>query len=241
MDMLKAMNILKEDLKTSTEPTNRISVRDKVLTFYSQGRGIPKGRIIQFYGKPDCGKTSVAKEIIRKNHDKAFVYISSKKDDINKIGFMNTTVLLSNIFENTINYISRIQKDCVDFVVIDNINNMVSKEELLSAFTKQTDNREILNRYIKKLSLLAAQKNFSILIFNGINGVTNKAKYGHIIEKEAIANFEVQRLGFATYRNINQSEEVHGLNVHIVPQRSLLSPIKNENTFTIKFSNSSWD
>lgn len=225
MDMLRAMEILKKDLKGRNKYNNRLYLESEILNTYTDYEGIPKGRIIQFYGHPDCGKTMIAKSIIRDNPRNTFIYISANKDDISKISYANTAVLMSNIFEDTISYLDRVKKGDVDAVFIDNINNMLSKEELLSAFTKQLDNRDILNKYMKKISLLAAQKGFAVIIFNGINLITNKSRYSYIIEKEAVANFEVKKL------NVTKDY----VTIEICPQRNLMSKNTLENRFRLSF------
>ena len=226
MNMFRAMELLKEDLKERTMPKNRLCLNSRILNLYSDYEGIPKGRMIQFYGYPDCGKTTIAKDIIRKNQDNIFIYISANKDDVAKIHYRNAIILMSNIFEHTISYLSKVNKRDVDVVIIDNINNMLSKKELVSAFTEKLDNKEILNKYIKQLSILAAQKEFSIIIFNGINKMTNKARYSYIIEKEAVANFKVERAG----ANANR------IKVRIYPQRNLMSTQMDIHEFDLYYN-----
>lgn len=227
MNMFRAMELLKQDLKELKKCDNRIYFHSEIFKTYTNYEGIPIGRMIHFYGKPDCGKTLIAKDIISKNPYNTFVYISANKDDVAKMKYPNAAILMSNIFEDTIAYLENIDKGDIDIVFIDNINNMLSREELLSAFTKQLDNRDILNKYIKKISLLAAQKDFSVIIFNGINAITNKSKYGYIIDKEAVASFEIEK--------VKISERY--IKVKITPVRNLMAKVNDVEKFELFFSN----
>ena len=226
MDMLRAMELLKKDLIEKRRCDNRLYMYDNVLESFSDGEGIPKCRIIQFFGQPNCGKSLVARRIIERNDDKAFIYISSKRDDISKANFNNAIVFMSNIFEDTINYFESLNKGDVDIVIIDDLNNMLSKEELLSAFTKKLDNREILNKYIKKISLLSVQKDFVVLVFNGINGISNKSRYNYIIEKESVANLEIKA------RRVTEDY----MTIEIVPHKNLMADIKQSYKFIINYN-----
>lgn len=227
MNMFRAMELLKQDLKELNKCENRDYLCSEIFKTYTDYEGIPKGRMIHFYGRPDCGKTLIARDIISKNPYHTFVYISANKDDVAKMKYPNAAILMSNIFEDTITYLENIDKGNIDVVFIDNINNMLSREELLSAFTKQLDNRDILNKYIKKISLLAAQKSFSVIIFNGINAITNKSRYGYIIDKEAVASFEIEK--------VKISERY--IKVKITPVRNLMARVNDVEEFELFFSN----
>lgn len=227
MNMFRAMELLKQDLKELNKCNNRDYFHSEIFKTYTNYEGIPIGRMIHLYGRPDCGKTLIARDIIRKNPYHTFVYISANKDDIAKMKYPNAAILMSNIFEDTIAYLENIDKGNIDIVFIDNINNMLSREELLSAFTKQLDNRDILNKYIKKISLLAAQKSFSVIIFNGINAITNKSRYGYIIDKEAVASFEIEK--------VKISERY--IKVKITPVRNLMAKVNDVEEFELFFSN----
>lgn len=194
MDMLRALEVLKNDLDQLKKIGNKTPVVDEVLHPFTDGYGIPKGRMLQFYGLPDCGKTAMAREIIADNRGLSFVYISSKADSVKKMNFFNTTVFRSSIFEDIIDFISKIERDVVDIIIIDDIHTMLSKEELLSAFTKKLNTHEIFNKYIKRLSLLAAQKNTSIIIFNSVNIISGKSRYGFMIDKECVATINIEKV-----------------------------------------------
>lgn len=224
--MLRAIELLKKDLKSSVSNRNKLDVGGTIFNYYSDHQGIPKGRIVHVFGHPDCGKTQMALNMMKTGYNNSYLYISKKLDDIRKVEKVrNVTVLNSNIFEDTISYLESIDKDMIDVVIIDDINNMLSKEELMSAFTKKLDDREILNKYIKKISLLAAQKQFVVIVFNGINLITNKSRYSYIIEREAIASFCIEKLRLTKYQ----------LDVKITPVRNLLSNIKDSKNLMIVF------
>lgn len=192
MNMLRALNVLKKDLKEKENKYYRLYNKHILFEYY----GYPvKGRIIHFYGMPDCCKTSLMRDIINCNHNNSFIYISKNKDNIAKMkNYNNCSILMSNIFEDTIEYLSKIEPNTVDYVIIDDIHNMLSREELKSAFTKKLDEHTIFNNYIKRLSMIAANKHIVMFITNGINMVSKKSRYGYMIDKEAVASFEIQRV-----------------------------------------------
>lgn len=190
MNMLRAIELLKEDLKQK-ENSNKINMYDEV--FYDYGPITPN-RLIHFYGDPDCGKTTVAIDIIRDNINKSFIYINKNPDDLRKVkNFNNCSVFTSNIFEITLLYLKTLEPGLVDFVIIDDIHKMISQEELNSAFSKRLDNKTIFDKYIKQLSLIAAQKKLNVIVFNGVNQMNNKSRYSYLIEKESIATFKIEK------------------------------------------------
>lgn len=214
MNMLRAIDLLKQDIKAK-EDKYKIHMNDEL--FYNYGPLIPN-RLIHIYGEPDCGKTTIAMDIIEENYLKSFVYINKNPDNIMKMKkFKNCTIFNSNVFETTLLYLKTLEPSLVDFVIIDDIQNMLSQEELNSAFSKRLDERELLNKYIKQLSIVAAQKKFNIIIFNGINGVTGKSRYGYIIEKEAIATFKIEK-GYRTYDK---------LILKVIPEKNIMNDIKD--------------
>lgn len=190
MNMLRAIELLKEDIK-SKENAKKINMYDEV--FYDYGPITPN-RLIHFYGDPDCGKTTVAIDIIRHNINKSFIYINKNPDDLRKVkNFNNCSVFTSNIFEITLLYLKTLEPGLVDFVIIDDIHKMISQEELNSAFSKRLDNKAIFDKYIKQLSLIAAQKKLNVIVFNCINQMSNKSRYSYLIEKEAVATFKIEK------------------------------------------------
>ena len=57
---------------------------------------------IHIFGKPDCGKTSICKDIIESNRYKSFIYINKNLDNLNKMKkYSNCVVFSTNIFEIT--------------------------------------------------------------------------------------------------------------------------------------------
>lgn len=228
MDMLHSMKLLQQDLLKQNKRKNRLHIYDKILNFYSEGMGIPKGRMIHIYGHPDCGKTTIAINMIRENQDLTFLYISKNLDDIAKMRYYpNVVVLNSSTFEETIEFISQIDKKSVDVVIIDNFSNMISKEELTSAFTKRLDNREVLEKYLKKISALAASKIFCTVVLNGVNLVTGKSRYSYLLDRESVASFFVEK------KSLNERH----VNLTITPVRNILSKEKKpmEATYKIKW------
>lgn len=198
MNMLRAIDLLKQDIKAK-EDDNKIKMYDEILYQYGP---ITPNRLIHFYGEPDCGKTTVALDIIKWNHRRSFVYINKNPDDLAKVKqFNNCSVFTSNIFEITLLYLKTLKPNIVDFVIIDDIHKMISQEELNSAFSKKLDNKTIFDKYIKQLSLIAAQKKLNIIVFNGINKMNDKSRYSYLIEKEAVATFRIKKYGM-TYNQI---------------------------------------
>lgn len=214
MNMLRALQVLKEDIKNKNN-YSKLHLDSDIFEFYGP---IPKYRLIHFFGHPDCGKTTIAKDLVRNNTSKSFVYISNSLDDIKSIkNYDNCTVMISNVFEKTLDFLKSLNPGLVDVVILDNINNMLSKEELDAAFTKRLNNAEILNKYIKQLSILAVQKKFNIIIFNGINLITNKSRYSYIIDKESVASFEIKK----------KSCTLDRLSCDIIPIKNLMDDNKS--------------
>lgn len=214
MNMLRALEILKKDIENKNNYT-KLHLFSEIFEYYGP---IPKYRLLHFYGHPDCGKTTVAKDLIESNKDNSFVYISNKLDDINIMNrYENCTVMISNVFEKTLEFLESLTPELVDVVIIDNIHNMLSHEELVSAFTKKLDNADVLNKYIKQLTILAVKKKFNIIVFNGINLISNKSRYGHIIDKESVASFEITKLAC----------DLNRLKCSITPKKNIMNDTKN--------------
>lgn len=221
MNMLRAIELLKQDIK-SKQDTYKISMRDKVFFEYGP---INPNRLIEFYGEPDCGKTTIAIDIMKSNCLKSFVYISKNPDNLNKVKRIdNCTVFASNIFEITLLYLRTLEPGLVDFVIIDDIHNMLSQEELKSAFSKKLDNKDIFDKYIKQLSLIAAQKKLNIIVFNSLNKMNNKSRYSYLIEKEAIAVFRIEK----EYRTYDS------LHLKIIPEKNIMNDMKDSISINIK-------
>lgn len=221
MNMLRAIELLKQDIK-SKQNTYKISMRDKVFFEYGP---INPNRLIEFYGEPDCGKTTIAIDIMKSNCLKSFVYISKNPDNLNKVKRIdNCTVFASNIFEITLLYLRTLEPGLVDFVIIDDIHNMLSQEELKSAFSKKLDNKDIFDKYIKQLSLIAAQKKLNIIVFNSLNKMNNKSRYSYLIEKEAIAVFRIEK----EYRTYDS------LHLKIIPEKNIMNDMKDSISINIK-------
>lgn len=224
MNMLRAIDLLKQDIKAK-EDKHKKYLDDEIFSQYGP---ITPNRLIHFYGEPDCGKTAFATHIIKENCFDSFVYINKSLDNINKMKHLhNCTVFSTNVFETTLLYLKTLKKGLVDFVIIDDIHNMISQEELNSAFSKRLDQREILNKYIKQLSIIAVQKGFNIIIFNCVNGVTGKSRYGYIIEKEAVASFKIEYVN----RSYNR------LRFKIIPEKNIMNDNKETSIIEIKYRN----
>lgn len=217
MDMLHSIKLLQQDLIEQQRKKNRIDILDIILEYYSDYCGIPKGRMIHFYGHPDCGKTLIAKNIIANNENLSFLYVSKDLDDVKAMSkFSNVIILNSNVFEDTIIFLEQIEKEAIDIVIFDNFQNMISKEELMSAFTKKLDNRDVLNKYLKKISSLSAKKKFSTLVFNSINLVTNKSRYSYLLDAESVASFCIDKIHTDHFR----------MRLKITPVRNIMSNTK---------------
>lgn len=215
MDMLRAIELLKQDIKAK-EDSYKIHMEDSIFSEYGP---ITPNRLIEFYGEPDCGKTAVAINIMKSNRWNTFIYINKDLDNLNKVKKLNNcTVFSSNVFETTLLYLKTLKPGLVDFVIIDDIHNMVSQEELNSAFSKRLDNKDILDKYIKQLSIIAAQKKLNIFVFNGINQMTNKSRYSYLIEKEAVATFKIEK----------RHRTYDGLVVSVIPVKNIMNDIKTE-------------
>lgn len=213
MNMIRAIELLKQDIK-SKQDTYKIKMRDKVFFAYGP---ITQHRLIEFYGEPDCGKTSIAMDIIQSNSLKSFIYINKNPDNLAKVNKMdNCTVFASNIFEITLLYLRTLEPGLVDFVIIDDIHNMLSQEELNSAFSKKLDNKDIFDKYIKQLSIIAAQKKLNIIVFNSLNQMSNKSRYSYLIEKEAIAVFRIEK-EYTAYDS---------LKLKIIPEKNIMNDFK---------------
>lgn len=194
MNVLRAVNLLKQDLLEQKQSHGRISIWDKMIRYFNDDRGVPKDRLIHIYGPPDCGKTLIIKNLVYYNDDMSFLYVSKSFDDINKMSsYKNVITLNSNIFEQTIEFLESIEKNSIDIVVIDNINNMLSQEELKSAFTKKLDNGTIFERYIRRISQLAAKKHFVVIVINGVNLINGKSRYGYMIDREAVLSISIEK------------------------------------------------
>lgn len=219
--MLRAIELLKQDIKQK-ENANKIEMYDKVFYIYGP---ITPNRLIHFYGEPDCGKTTLAIDIIKNNTSKSFVYINKNPDDLKRIkDFNNCSVFVSNIFEITLLYLKALKPGLVDFVIIDDIHKMISQEELNSAFSKRLDNKTIFDKYINQLSLVAAQKKLNIIVFNGINQMSNKSRYSYLIEKEAIATFKIEKC------NISYKY----LALRVIPEKNIMNNYKESEIINIE-------
>lgn len=190
MDISQAIELLRSDLANKGVPGEEIE--SPIFDDFSDGQYRPN-RLIHFYGEPDCGKTLLAKSIMLENETKSFIYITAKLDDISKMSELdNVAVLHSRILEDSLEYLEMLDKDSADIVIIDSINEMTSKVELESAFTKRLNNAEMLNRYIKRISKLAVIKNFTPFIFNGINS-NGDSKYRYVLELESIMTIKIKK------------------------------------------------
>lgn len=224
--MLKAIKMLTEDLHNKERAFNKIHFKDKVVDTFAP-YGINKNRLIHFYGEPDVGKTFIMKNIIENNEDKIFLYISNKLDDINKMNELNNvSILISNVFEELIEFLESLDKNLINVVIIDNFNNMLSKNELLSTFDTKLDNKNYIEKYIKRITKLAVEKKFIVFVINGINAVTEKSRYGYLIDKESIASIKIEK----------ETLTPDYLRLKIINERNLISPnIKKEEKLKLYF------
>ena len=222
MDVLRSFNLLAKDLIAQEKRKHRIKIADELIDFYSDHMGIPKGRMVHFYGDPDCGKTLMARTIIKNNPHLSFLYVSGKLDDITRIsGYNNVCVLNTNIFDETIEFLQEMEKDAIDVLILDDFNNMISREEVESAFTVQFDNRAILEKYIKTLCAEAAKKRFTTMVFDGINLVTQKPRYGYLMHNESVADIHLQKALRA----------LHDVIIKATVEKNLMSQEKQEKLF----------
>lgn len=227
MNMIRALNLMKQDIANKNN-NSKLHLFSEIFEYYGP---FTKNRLIHFYGHPDCGKTTIAKDLISSNKTRSFVYISSYLDDIKSLDkYNNCVTMISNIFEKTLEFLEKLEPELVDVVIIDNIHNMVSEIELKAAFTTRLDNGEILNKYIKQLSILAAKKKFNIVVFNGINLISNKSRYSHIIEKESVASFEIRKLKCS----------LENLVCEIIPKKNLMNDNKRTFEYVCKWRNLIW-
>lgn len=226
MDMLRAIKFLEEDLLQKNDRRNKVFFYDSRVKMFAP-YGVNKARIVHFYGKPDIGKTTFLRSIMIGNEDKSFLYVSNKLDDIRKMERLsNINVFISNIFEETIDYLESVDKNLIDVVVLDNFNNMLSREELLSAFTKKLDNRAILEKYIKRISQLAVEKNFVLFIMNSINAINEKSRYGYLIDKEAVASIRLDKISLSK----------KCIKMQLINERNLLSDkVDKKTNFVLHF------
>lgn len=165
---------------------NYIHFCNPIMIKLLDGKGLRKGHYIHIAGPSDSGKTFFVKNILSENKDLSVLYISHKQDDCIKLGSCNNIHLyLNNIFENIIEYLKEIPKGLIDIVVIDGINNMCCRDEIERGFKLGSTQKDEFQKFLIELRTQLARIDCIGIIINGINQMTNKAKYGYIIDNNS--------------------------------------------------------
>lgn len=224
MSNFNPINLLTNNLKLINNK-NYINMNDNILSYYEP---LPPNRLIEFYGDYDSGKTTIALDIIINNPSKSFIYINSFLDNFKLLKDVNNCfIYISNIYEDILLFLNSLEPNLIDFIIIDDIYNLISKHELSSYFNSNINNKDIFQNFIKQLSLIAVKHKFNIILFNSLNIINNKSKYSYILEKETILTFRIEK----------QSITLDYLLLKIIPEKNLINNNKLSKTIKFIFTN----
>lgn len=110
---------------------------------YVLGGGIPEGRILEIYGPPSSGKTSICLQIAKafKSLGKIVLYIDAENaldlDYIKVFGIEEELFLQVSILEDCFNII-RESLEYVDLCIIDSVASLAPKSEVEASMEEQT-------------------------------------------------------------------------------------------------------
>ncbi|KAL2320710.1 hypothetical protein Fmac_029679 [Flemingia macrophylla] len=194
--------------------------------------GLPKGRIVEIYGREAAGKTTLALQLIKEAQKLggycAYLDVENALDFslVESIGVNTENLLVSNpdCAENLLSMVDTLTKSgAVDVIVIDSVAALVPKFELdqLGVSTKQDLQSRMMTQALRKIHYSLSHSHTLIVFINQIRLSPKSVKECRSVEEvtcggNALRFYAAVRLRLSRTGLIKTEDKVEG--VHICAQ-----------------------
>jgi archaellum biogenesis ATPase FlaH len=163
--------------------------------------GISNTPFIHIYGDTEIGKTSLGLELTYRNYNNTFLYVDTYFQLYPNQLIDNTQLFKSNIQEEIYSYVELIEKNTLDYIILDSFSNTISLLELQSSTNYYINRRyEKLNNWLKSFIELCSSKNITVIVMNTINSNNKPYSFSTQLNKLCALDLKIEN---KVYNNDN--------------------------------------
>ncbi|GMH08146.1 hypothetical protein Nepgr_009986 [Nepenthes gracilis] len=213
--------------------------------------GLPKGRMVEIYGKEASGKTTLALHIIKEAQKLggycAYLDVENAMDPLlaESVGVDADDLLISrpDSAENMLNVVDTLTKSAsVDVIVVDSVAALVPQCELEAPIgsIKGCMQSQVMTKALRKIQYSLCQSKTLIIFLNQVrfNPRSNEG-LGHMDEVtcggNALKFYAAVRLRISRIGLLKTEEKIHGLGICIQVVKNKLAPAMKKAELEIQF------
>ncbi|KAK2651903.1 hypothetical protein Ddye_011759 [Dipteronia dyeriana] len=213
--------------------------------------GLPKGRIVEIYGREASGKTTLALHVIKEAQNLggycAYLDVENAIDPslVKEMGVDTENLLIAhpNSAENLLSMVDTLTKSgSVDVIVVDSVAALVPKCEIdapLGGVYRDVQSK-IMTQALRKINYSLCQSHTLLIFLNQVRAsVTPGQGFGRIDEEtcggNALKFYAAVRLRMMRTRLLKTEDEITGLGVCVEVVKNKLAPAMNKAYLGINF------
>ncbi|XP_028766683.1 DNA repair protein recA homolog 2, mitochondrial isoform X2 [Neltuma alba] len=213
--------------------------------------GLPKGRVVEIYGREAAGKTTLALQVVKEAQKLggycAYLDVENALDLslVESIGVNTENLLVSHpdCAENLLSMVDTLTKSgAVDVIVIDSVAALVPKRELdqLGVGCKRDFLKQLMTQALRKIHYSLSHSRTLIIFINQVRlSPTSGQAYGPVEEVtcggNALGFYAAVRLRLSRMGLLKNEDQPEGLAVCVQVVKNKLAPAMKKAELGIKF------
>ncbi|KAB2006658.1 hypothetical protein ES319_D11G362000v1 [Gossypium barbadense] len=213
--------------------------------------GLPKGRMVEIYGREASGKTTLALHIIKEAQKRggycAYFDVENAMDpslaDAIGVNTQNLLISLPDCAENLLCAVDTLTKSgSVDVIVVDSVAALVPQCEIDGSIgdNKRDVQARIMTQALRKISSSLCRSNTLILFLNQVRYNSKQGQaFGHMDEitcgGNALKFYSAIRLRMIRTGLLKNEDKVTGLGVCVQVVKNKLAPVMQKAELGIQF------
>ncbi|GAB4843895.1 hypothetical protein Ancab_013859 [Ancistrocladus abbreviatus] len=213
--------------------------------------GLPKGRIVEIYGKEASGKTTLALHIMKEAQKLggycAYLDVENAMDPVlaESVGVNVDNILISrpDSAENMLNVVDMLTKSgSIDVIVVDSVAALIPQCELEAPIggTEGYMQGEIMTKALRKIYYSLCRSNTLIVFLNQVRfNVKRSEGFGHTGEVtcggNALKFYAAVRLRISRMGLLKMEDKISGLKICVQVVKNKLAPAMTKAELGIQF------